>query len=52
MQGEPKEEDIPAGTRSCGYSEKVGYISKPPPPSTPQPNSRFIFNPQRTLYQT
>lgn len=22
MQGEPKEEDIPAGTRSCGYSEK------------------------------
>lgn len=27
MQGEPEEEDVPVGTRSCGYSEKVGYSS-------------------------
>lgn len=26
-QGEPEEEDVPVGTRSCGYSEKVGYSS-------------------------
>lgn len=34
MQGEPEEEDVPVGTRSCGYSEKVGYSSlkiTPPP---------------------
>lgn len=33
MQGEPEEEDVPVRTRSCGYSEKVGYSSlKIPPP--------------------
>lgn len=40
MQGEPEEEDVPVGTRSCGYSEKVGYSSlkiTPPPLSKKHP---------------
>lgn len=50
MQGEPEEEDVPVRTRSCGYSEKVGYSSlkiTPPPflKNTPkkQNNKEVLF---------
>lgn len=55
MQGEPEEEDVPVRTRSCGYSEKVGYSSLkiPPPFSKKHPkkqNNKFFFFKQYMHY--